>query len=366
MRPSIDRRLLTHFDWLLFGVTTALALIGLVSVYSAIYVKTPSIYKKEIYWIVMGTLLMLGAAIVNYSLLERFAYAVYGASIGLLIAVFAIGKEAAGAKRWIGLGFFTIQPSEFAKVALILALAKYLGSKTIPAEGLRLRDLTIPWLIALVPFMLIAKQPDLGTGIIVLLIFASMVLIVKVRLRVLVGAGLLGAGLAPFVWKALKGYQKARLMSFLDPGLDPRGTGYHIMQSKIAIGSGGLLGKGFTKGTQGKLMFLPEHHTDFIFSAFAEEWGAVGALVVITLFAVFVISGLNAAGNAKDKFGFLVGYGITAMIFWHAVINMGMVSGLLPVVGVPLPFVSYGGSFLMTCMLGAGILISIRMRRFMF
>ncbi|TAN62089.1 rod shape-determining protein RodA [bacterium] len=362
----IDRRLLTHFDWMLFCVTAALCVVGLAAVYSAIYVKSPAIYKKEIYWLLIGLSLMLTAVFINYSLLERFAYVIYGASILSLVAVFAIGRSASGAKRWISLGFFTIQPSEFAKLALIVVLARYFSARNMPERGMGLKDLAIPALFLLVPFLMIAKQPDLGTGIILCMIFGSMALIVKIRFRVIAGLVVAFAVAAPFAWKALKAYQKARLMSFLDPAMDIRGTGYHIMQSKIAIGSGGMFGKGFTKGTQGKLMFLPEHHTDFIFSAFAEEWGAIGSLVVISLFLGLVLGGLSASNTSKDRFGFLLSFGITAMIFWHVTINMGMVSGLLPVVGVPLPLISYGGSFLITTMIAVGLLINIRMRRFMF
>lgn len=362
----IDRRSFAHFDWITFFVTIALTLIGLASVYSAIHARSPSIYYKEIYWIVIGFALLMAAVIINYTLLERFAYFIYGASILLLVMVFAVGHSAAGAKRWLHLGFFTVQPSEMAKLALIVTLAKYFSSKATPQGGLSLKDLIVPGLIMLVPFALVAKQPDLGTAIILWLIFWSMALVVKIRVKVLAGLFIAGAAMTPFMWKALKGYQKARLTSFLDPRLDPKGTGYHIMQSKIAIGSGGFTGKGYLHGTQGKLMFLPEHHTDFIFAALAEEWGAIGSLAVILLFAVLILNGLNTAGTSKDRFGFLLAFGLTAMLFWHAAINLGMVSGLLPVVGVPLPFISYGGSFLITSLTAVGLLISIRMRRFMF
>ncbi len=362
----IDRRAFAHFDWLTFFVSMGLCLIGLASVYSAVHTRWPSIHHREIYWIIIGSSLLFAAFIINYSVLERFGYVLYGSSLVLLVMVFAVGRSAAGAKRWINLGLFTVQPSEFAKLALIVALAKYFSSKTATQEGLSLKDLAIPGLIMVMPFALVVKQPDLGTAIILGMIFLSMALAVKIRWRVLAGLAVAGLAMTPFVWKALKGYQKARLTSFLDPRLDPKGTGYHIMQSKIAIGSGGIMGKGYLHGTQGKLMFLPEHHTDFIFAALAEEWGALGSLIVISLFAVLILNGLNTAGTSKDRFGFLLAFGLTSMLFWHAAINLGMVSGLLPVVGVPLPFISYGGSFLVTSMTAAGLLINVRMRRFMF
>lgn len=362
----IDRRLFTHFDWAILSVILGLICIGFASIYSATHIHMPMIYIKDIYWIGIGAGMMLLAIIFSYSYLERFAYIIYGASILLLISVFFIGSSFGGAKRWISLGFFSLQPSEFAKIALIVILAKYFNEKLVSDKGMGLKDLIVPGVIMIVPFLLIAKQPDLGTGIILWLIFWSMAFIVKIRTRVIMGLGAFFAALAPFGWMFLKDYQKARISSFMSPESDPLGSGYHVMQSKIAIGSGGFLGKGFMEGTQGKLMFLPEHHTDFIFAALAEEWGLVGAVVVLGLFLALIISGINTAGSSKDRFGFLVAFGITAMFFWQIFINMGMVTGVMPVVGVPLPFISYGGSFLITSMIAAGILLNINMRRFIF
>lgn len=362
----IDRRLLTHFNWLMFTVAVALALIGLISVYSATFTRWPLFYKKERYWIIIGSVFLLASVAINYSLLERFAYFIYGSSTALLMAVLLMGRSSGGARRWLDLGLFSLQPSELSKLALIIMLAKYLSARPQPQKGLEIKDLAAPGLILMAPFLLIAKQPDLGTAIILWLIFWSIMLAVKIRKRTLVGIFAAFGAILPFAWSALKGYQKARLTSFLDPSVDPLGTGYHLMQSKIAIGSGGFIGKGFTKGTQGKLMFLPEHHTDFIFAVLAEEWGIIGSSIVLALFLTLVISGINTAQNSKDRFGFFLAYGVTAMLFWHAAINIAMVSGLMPVVGVPLPFISYGGSFLVTCMTGVGLLINVNMRRYMF
>jgi len=224
----------------------------------------------------------------------------------------------------------------------------------------------VPAALLAAPFLLIAKQPDLGTAIILGMIFCSIALIIRVRMRTIIGIFIAVAAMFPLGWRMLKGYQKARIMSFWDPTADPLGSGYHVMQSKIAIGSGGFLGKGFTEGTQGKLMFLPEHHTDFVFATYAEEWGLLGSFVLLSLFLALFLCGLNTAATAKDRFGFLMAAGITSMFFWHVLINLGMVTGLLPVVGVPLPFMSYGGSFLITSMIACGLLINIRMRRFIF
>ncbi|MBI5562685.1 MAG: rod shape-determining protein RodA [Deltaproteobacteria bacterium] len=362
----IDRRVLTHFDWFTFFVVIVLAAVGYASVYSATHGHMESIHRKELYWILIGLGCLAAAVIVNYSLLERFGYALWGASLTLLVMVILAGRSTAGAKRWIGLGFFSVQPSELAKLALIVALAKYYSDRPLPARGLTPRGLAAPGVLLIIPFLLIVKQPDLGTAIILWLIFWTMAAAVKINWKTLAGLLIAFAGVAPLGWRMLKGYQKARLMSFLYPGKDTLGTGYHVMQSKIAIGSGGLTGKGFMNGTQGKLMFLPEHHTDFIFAVLAEEWGLIGAFVVLGLFLGLILSGLNTANNAKDRFGFLLAFGITAMFFWHVTINLGMVSGVLPVVGVPLPFISYGGSFLVTSMIGAGLMINVMMRRFMF
>lgn len=362
----IDRRLFTHFNWAIFSVIAGLICVGFASIYSATHVHMPSIYTKDIYWIAIGSALMLIAIVVNYSYLERFAYVIYALSLVMLISVFFIGSSFGGAKRWISLGFFSLQPSEFAKLALIVMLSKFFNEKLIPDRGMGLRDLAVPAVIMIVPFLLIAKQPDLGTGIILWMIFWSMAFVVKIRTRVIAGLGAFFMAMAPFGWMFLKDYQKARITSFMSPEKDPLGSGYHVMQSKIAIGSGGFLGKGFTEGTQGNLMFLPEHHTDFIFAALAEEWGLVGAMVVLGLFLALIMSGINTAASSKDRFGFLLAFGITSMFFWQIFINLGMVTGMLPVVGVPLPFISYGGSFLITSMIAAGVLLNINMRRFIF
>jgi len=362
----IDRKLLGHFDWLTLATVMALAFVGLASVYSATHAHQPWIYRKEVYWISMGAVSMLAAVLISYSLLETFGYVFYALANLSLVLVYLIGSSFGGARRWIDLGFFSLQPSEIAKLALIVVLAKYFSSKPMPHRGIGIKELAVPALFMLLPFLLIVKQPDLGTGIVLWMIFWSMVLLVKLRLRTIIGLVVAGAGAAPVFWSFLKDYQKARLSSFLNPGADPLGSGYHVLQSKIAIGSGGLLGKGFTEGTQGNLMFLPEHHTDFIFAAIAEEWGLIGSAVVLGLFMVLIINGLNTANNSKDRFGYLLAFGITAMFFWQVVINLGMVSGMLPVVGVPLPFISYGGSFLITSMVSAGLLLNVYMRRFIF
>ncbi|MFQ5329155.1 MAG: rod shape-determining protein RodA [Thermodesulfobacteriota bacterium] len=360
-----DRRLLIHLNWPLFICAALLVTVGILTIYSSTIESTTAIYQRQLSWLMIGATCMVVLLLMDYTRVEFLSYLFYGAIVALLVAVLVMGHSASGAQRWISFGFVSVQPSEFSKLALIVALSKCLAAKQIPYSGLNAKALVIPSLLAVVPFLLVAKQPDLGTAMILLLIFSSMVLFVKIERRTLIGIGLLGMAIVPLMWHFLKAYQKARLLSFLNPAKDPFGMGYHLIQSKIAIGSGGLLGKGFLQGTQGYLKFLPEHHTDFIFSILAEEWGFIGSSAVIAGFLILILLGLSVAKEARDKFGTLLAFGVTAMLFWHIVINIGMVTGVLPVVGVPLPLMSYGGSFLVTVLLGIGILINVSMRRFL-
>ncbi len=361
-----DRRLLAQIDWALITTTALLAVIGLMTIYSATYTRSLYYYDRHTLWMMIATIVFIAAIIVDYSLLERFAYFIYGFSILLLLAALFLSPTVAGTHRWISLGFISFQPSEFAKLALIIMLAKHLSGVAIPKKGLDLKGLVKPVLILIFPFILIAREPDLGTALTLFLISTSMILVAKVSKRTIIGILLAFSPLIPLGWSFLKDYQKARILSFFQPSSDTLGSGYHLMQSKIAIGSGGFIGKGYMDGTQGSLSFLPEHHTDFIFPILAEEWGFIGSLVLISLFFLLIQRGLNTARNSKDRFGFFVALGISAMLFWHVTINLAMVCGLMPVVGMPLPFLSYGGSFLVTAFVGIGIIVNIGMRRFIF
>jgi rod shape determining protein RodA len=232
-------------------------------------------------------------------------------------------------------------------------------------RGFSLRELFSPLLLTAIPFILIVKQPDLGTAMLIILIAGSMTVFVKIERRSLIYLIASCTVSVPLIWFFLKGYQKQRILSFLNPDLDPLGAGYHIIQSKIAIGSGMISGKGFLKGTQNALSFLPEHHTDFIFSVLAEEWGFVGSSVVLLVFLLLIISGLNVALKCREPFGTILSVGITAMISWQVFINIGMAMGIIPVVGIPLPFISYGGSSIVSMMICIGLLMNVSMRRFM-
>nr|WP_246559203.1 rod shape-determining protein RodA [Geoanaerobacter pelophilus] len=342
---------------------------GIMNIYSASasYRFTGMSFSvKQLYWMTGGLMLMIVVCSIDYHIFEDLSYWFYGAVLLMLVLVMVVGKTTMGATRWLNLGFMSIQPSEPMKIVIIMTFARYF-SKNYAVEGIGFREIFYPLLLLGVPALLIMKQPDLGTAILVILVASSIMVFVGIRWKLIV-SGLLA--LAPAIYLGwhyyLREYQKNRILNFLNPERDPLGSGYHLIQSKIAVGSGGFFGKGFLKGTQSQLRFLPEQHTDFAFSVFAEEWGLVGCLILLVLYLFLVLWGLQIAGRCNDQFGRLLAVGVTAMIFWHIVINIGMVVGLFPVVGVPLPFLSYGGTSLITSMTGVAILLNISMRRFMF
>ena len=365
----IDRRLVEYFDWWMLALTLIAGGIGLVALYSAVHAgggsEQAGLFTKQLIWYGAGTVVMVATFLVNFKVYERWGHLFYFLCIGLLVAVLVSGKYVGGSRRWIALGPLSLQPSEIVKVAVIIMLAKYYA-RVVRTEGLQLRELVTPVIITAVPFVLIVRQPDLGTAMLIALIAAAMTLYVKIERRTLIGLVASGALAVPVVWYFLKGYQKQRILTFLNPDRDPLGAGYHIIQSKIAIGSGMLTGKGFLMGTQNSLDFLPEQHTDFIFSVLAEEWGLIGTALVLLAFLLLIMWGLKIAQHSRDPFGTIVAVGVTTMIAWQVFINIGMVMGLLPVVGVTLPFVSYGGSSIITMMASVGLLLNVSMRRFMF
>ncbi len=362
-----DRRLIQHFDWGLLLLTIMLCSLGLTVLSSAVSGSNSSFQKifflKQWIWYGAGGLVMSLFFLVDYKYMDRWAYVIYGGSVLLLLAVLFLGKTAGGSRRWLAMGPFTLQPSEVVKIAVIIVLARCF-SRRMKSGGLGFRDLFLPFVLVLIPFVLIVKQPDLGTGMVVLLIAGSMTLFVKIEKRTFVFLLIIAAIAAGSGWFFLKEYQKQRIMTFLNPDRDPLGAGYHIIQSKIAIGSGQISGKGFYRGTQNILSFLPEQHTDFIFSVLAEEWGFAGSVLLHLLFMILIVWGLNIAYHCRNAFATILAVGSCAMIFWQAVINLGMVMGLMPVVGVPLPLISYGGSSVLTIMICIGILMNVSMRRF--
>jgi rod shape determining protein RodA len=365
----IDRRLVQYFDWGMLTLTAIVGALGLVALYSAVNAGTATaqagLFAKQLIWYGAGTVAMVVAFLFDYKNYEKWAYLFYGFCVILLVAVLLFGKYVGGSRRWLVLGPASIQPSEIAKLGVIVVLAKYYA-RVCTTKGVRARELLTPVVLIAIPFMLVVRQPDLGTAMVIALIAGAMTLYAKIERRTFICITLAGALTVPMVWLFLKGYQKQRILTFLNPDRDPLGAGYHIIQSKIAIGSGMITGKGFLKGTQNALDFLPEQHTDFIFSVLAEEWGLIGAMTVLVVFLLITIWGLQIAKSSRDPFGTILAVGVTAMIALQVFINIGMVMGLMPVVGVTLPFISYGGSSIITMMAGIGLLLNVSMRRFMF
>lgn len=365
----IDRRLVQNFDWSLLGLTILLSFIGIMTLYSAVNAGKSVqdvLFFKQIIWYIIGFVLMIFSFLFNYKFLDRWAFIIYGVCILLLVLVLFFGKSAGGSRRWLILGPVTFQPSEFAKLAVIFVIARYY-SKIVSTSGLLLSELIVPAILCIIPFSLIVLQPDLGTAMLIILIAASMSVFVKIDKKAFIFILTTVVVTIPTVWFFfLRDYQKKRIITFLNPDHDPLGAGYHIIQSKIAIGSGMITGKGFLKGTQSALSFLPEQQTDFIFSVFAEEWGFIGCLFLLLVFFMFITRCLKIIYGSRNHFGAILSFGITAMLLWHIVVNMGMALGLLPVVGVTLPFISYGGSSVVITLISIGILLNISMRRFLF
>jgi rod shape determining protein RodA len=363
-----DRRLITHFNWTYLLLVLLIAVIGIANMFSATSSWTTAaqpVYLKQFYWLGLGVAIVAFICLFDYRHLEYLSFPMYGGNLLLLALVLAVGKTSMGATRWISLAGFNVQPSEIMKVVIIIVLARYFSDKA-HLRGFSLPELFVPVLILGVPALMIMKQPDLGTALLVLCIGGTMALFAGVQRSAVIFLGLSGGAAVIGGWFLLHDYQKQRILTFLNPERDPLGAGYHIIQSKIAVGSGGLNGLGFMKGTQSQLSFLPERHTDFAFSVFAEEWGLTGCLLLLTLYCLIVLWGLHIALRANDRFGMYLAIGVTAMLFWHIIVNLGMVIGLLPVVGVPLPLFSYGGTSMVTTMTGVGILMNVSMRRFMF
>ena len=364
----IEKRWWAQLDGRLVILTVALMAIGITNLFSAT-VAMPGegvpFSVRQLLWFGVGGLLCLLVFAVDYRYYEEFVYPFYLLVLVSVLCVLIYGLIVGGGQRWIRMGVFYLQPSELMKIALILALARYFAQHE-RKEGYRLRDLVIPAILTIVPTLLIIRQPDLGTAMVMVCIFFSIVLFVRIRLRsflILCTAIFLAT---PLFWFILKGYQRTRILTLLNPSMDPLGAGYHVIQSKIALGSGGIWGKGFLQGTQYKLHFLPEHHTDFIFAVLGEEWGFIGCSVVLALYAALILWGLTRGVSTQDRYGSIIALGVTAMIFWHVVINIGMVLGMMPVVGLPLPLLSYGGSSAVVTLIGIGLLLNVRARRHVF
>lgn len=362
---TIDRAR-DQFDWVLFLVAAVLAVVGVVNLYSAtsaVRAALSDLYVSQVYWLVGGGILATIVAVVDYRHYERVGYAVYAFGVVLLMLVFVLGRDIRGSSRWIYIGSFSLQPSEFMKLFLIIALAKYLHDDP-KSEGRTLRDLAIPAVLAAVPVLLVLRQPDLGTALILGLIFVSIAAMTRIRWRSVAYLATFTGIALPIVWSyGLKDYQKQRIVSFLNPEANILGANWHGHNARVAIGAGRVLGEGFMRGTQNQFLFLPDQYSDFPFSVFAEDWGFVGSLALVGLYAFLVLWSVRVASTARDRFGAVLSIGVGALVFWHAFFNLGMVTGLLPVVGVTLPLFSYGGSSVLTIMIGLGLLMNVSLRR---
>lgn len=351
-------------------VILALNLIGLINLYSATHgvhlTSSTRLFTQQIVWLTGGWAIYFIVTFLNYQFFQRAAYVLYWLNVVALALVMVFGKSFYGAQRWLDLGFFHYQPSETMKLMTIIVLAKILSKKT-RSDGLGFSDLLLPGIYVAIPFVLTVKQPDLGTAMLIAMIAFAMIFFVRIKRSILIFCTLAAVIAAPLVWSfGLKPYQKGRILTFLTPGRDPRGAGYNSIQSKIAVGSGRVLGKGFRKGTQSQLEFLPERHTDFIFSVLSEEHGFIGSATTIGLFLILYLMGVRIASQAKDRFASLIVIGVLSLLFFHVFINIGMVIGILPIVGVPLPLLSYGGTSMLTTMAGVGLISSVAYRRYLF
>lgn len=348
------------FDWVLLGAAVAIFIAGLLFLFSAVYSKNIDFIVRQISWFLIGGLFFIVIINVNYRKIISLGYVFYFFSIVLLLLVILFGSKRLGAQRWLELGYFNLQPSEFAKLFITLALIRYL-TQYKAEKGIK--NIAAVFFIIILPFVLILAQPDLGTALMLVPVFFTLLYIWGAKLKHLFFMAASWLLASPLAWFLLKDYQKDRLMVFLNPDIDPLGAGYTVIQSRIAIGSGGVFGKGWLSGTQNQLNFLTERHTDFIFSVAGEEWGFAGGVILIILYYVLVRRAIEIARKTDDPCGVLVACGMAAIIGIQAVVNISMTMGFMPVVGLPLPLVSYGGSSLLVTMIALGLLESVAIHR---
>ncbi len=357
--PATLAMKLARVSWIFLGLIMLVALCGMVALYSAANGSFEPWAARHALRFGMSLVLLLAVALIDIRLWLRAAYILYLGCFALLGAVEIMGEIGMGAQRWIDLGVIQLQPSELMKICLVLALARYFHGRTMESVG-RITTILPPVLLVLAPTALVLMQPDLGTALMLLAVGGALLFLAGVRLWkfALALAHVLAA--IPVAWQFLHDYQKQRVLTFLDPERDPLGAGYHILQSKIALGAGGIEGRGFLAGTQSHLNFLPEKQTDFIFTLFAEEWGLMGAALLLGLYALLILYGYAVAMRTQSHFGRLMALGLTINLFLYVFINVAMVMGLLPVVGVPLPLVSYGGTAMLAAMIGFGLIMNVR------
>jgi len=358
----IDRRLLENFDFILFFTTIVLCLVGIIFIKSATSTLEIDYAKRQLLYFSLGLVGLIIAIMFNYSKIAKHTIPIYALSVLLLMMVLLIGKGIGGAKRWISLGIVSFQPSELFKITSILMIAYYLDKVGKGVSSSKI--LSYVFLIVVLPVLLIIIQPDLGTALSLIFVIFTVVFVSEGSIRnmlIVIGISLASC---PFLWKFLRTYQKKRLLVFINPDVDPLGTGYAIIQSKIAVGAGGLFGYGWRRGYQTHLNFIPEHHTDFIFSTVAEEWGFIGACVLLLLYAILFWRMFSLATLVRDKLGLLIIVGVISLFGVQVFINIGMAIGIMPITGLTLPFLSYGGSSLVANMFLVGLILNIGMRRF--
>lgn len=360
------KRILKNLDWWLITAVVLLLGCGLGLIDSATHSFAVSTGKawhvqRQSMFMAFGLLLVTASFAFDYRMLKNYASRLYIFNVVLLIAVMLFGHSQLGAQRWIQIGSLSFQPSEFAKVFLIICLATFMDKRIEWLENFK--DYLPVFAYIFVPFILVMRQPDLGTSLTFIAILVGMIFVSGFKYKWFFRLGVLFVALLPVFWLILKDYQKNRIRVFLNPELDPFGSGYHVIQSKIAIGSGGLLGKGWLAGTQSQLNFLPENHTDFIFAVAGEEFGFIGTAFIIILYAIIIWRGIAIALDADDNFGTLLAVGVTSMFMFHVLVNIGMTAGIMPVTGVPLPFLSYGVSSLTTNLMLVALLLNIKVRK---
>jgi rod shape determining protein RodA len=363
---AVDRRALQNFDWVLFGLVAALVCAGFVNLVSSTHAAdgVSDEVRRQLFSLGLGMAALFVVVAVDYRHFERLALPVYVGACGLLVLTLVIAPMTRGSQSWLLEG--RLQPAELAKLGMLLALARYFH-RNPPGEVRTLRDLVRPGLLIALPVGLILLQRDMGVALLTLLIGSTYLAFVRIPKRAWAGVALLAiAALAGAWFFMFQPYQRERILDLIEPGRDPLASGYQVNQSRIAVGSGGLLGKGYREGTQTQLRFLPTQHTDFAFSVWAEEWGFLGSVGMLGAYAFLLVWGLVIARNAKDPFGSLLAIGVVGTLYWPAVLNIGMVLGVAPVIGVPLPFISYGGSALVVTMISIGLLLNVSLRRWVF
>ena len=357
-------------------IAVLIVFMGIISIYSSTYQKEgkswQGIYKKQVLWALIGLFFFFLLSNMNYRVLWDLTYILYILALFFLLLVFILGAVRLGAQRWLKFFWFNFQPSEFAKLTIAIFLARYYSKKSEYEMSLSssrfgiLRGIVLPFMVVAIPMGMIIEQPDLGSAMMLLFLFVGVLYLSDVKMKYIITFVLLMVLPLPFMWHFLRDYQKERLLVFLNPNIDPLGAGYTVIQSKIAIGSGWLFGKGWLGGTQSQLHFLPESHTDFIFSTFAEEWGFIGSAVLLFLYFFLIREGFEIAQRTRDDFGRLLAFGISLMLGLQVLVNIAMNMGIAPVVGLPLPLMSYGGSSVLVTFIALGILVNIDKTRSVF